>query len=405
MGTPAAAKKKSVVVAVDLAKKSRRDFLSGLFDQCNKRSDWRIHILQSQSELTPEIVQGWPSTGIDGVIIVEDGAPGTEKALAKSSVPAVVVGSRAEYLQRRTSNVVFLRIDDEAIGTYAAEKLSGLGAFNSAAFIPAGDNSFWSELRWRGFRTGFARRNIPVHTYREKEHENIKSFLSALPKPAAVFAACDRIAYEAISSIHDAKAIVPESLAILGVDNDELLCNSTRPRLSSICPDHYAEGAIAHRELDALMRARKKHPAKSILCAHCELAARESTTPVVPAASLISRALEFIGRQATRGISPNDVAAYLGISRRLLDLRFHQLHKSTVSHEILRVKLEAVKRLLAETDRGIAAITRTCGFANANYLKNVFSEKFGMGMREWRRNHAPSTSDSKTVGKHPTKPL
>ena len=179
--------------------------------------------------------------------------------------------------------------------------------------------------------------------------------------------------------------LIPGKIALLGVDNDELLCNSTHPRLSSIRPDHYAEGAVAQRELEALMRARKPRPAKSLLCGRMEIVVRESTAPITPAARLMTHALEFIKRQAIHGIGPDDVADHLGISRRLLDLRFHELHSMSVARSILDVKLDAVKRLLAETDEYIVVISRKCGFPNPNHLKNVFAAKFGISMRDWRR--------------------
>ena len=112
---------------------------------------------------------------------------------------------------------------------------------------------------------------------------------------------------------------------------------------------------------------------------------RESMEPIVPAARLLSSALEFIERQAAYGIKPNDVADHLGISRRLLDLRFRELHEMSVANTILDVKLKAVRNALETTHDKISTITRNCGFANANHLKNLFRRRFGMGMREWRR--------------------
>ena len=79
------------------------------------------------------------------------------------------------------------------------------------------------------------------------------------------------------------------------------------------------------------------------------------------------------------------VARHLGVSRRLLDLRFSELSDKSVSAAIRDVRIAAVKRLLTSTDCAIAAISRSCGFPNANHLRNLFAAETGMSMREWRR--------------------
>lgn len=379
--------KKRVIVALDLSRKSRRDFLAGFFDQCGRRSEWGVRILQSSFELTPEVVRRWEKDGVDGVIVAEDGVAGTDAALVGSSVPAVFVGSRDNWLRRRVRNAVFLRIDDEAIGAFAAERLMRLGAFRSAAFLAAGAGDYWSTLRRRGFRAVFERRNVPF--FECGPEDDVVGFVNSLPKPSAVFAACDRIAHSAVSQLRNPQGMIPGSIALLGVDDDEILCNSTHPRLSSIRPNHYREGVVAQRELESLMRARKDRPAKKVLCGGCELVERESTAPMAPAAMLVSRAIEFISRQAVHGITPDDVAAHCGVSRRLLDLRFREQSPNTVGRMILSVKLDAARRMVEDTGDHMAEIARRCGFANANHLKNAFAARFGASMREWRAGKRP----------------
>lgn len=378
--------RKSVVVAVDLAKKSRRDFLAGIFDRCNCGFDWSIRILQSSAELTPEIVRGWEVGGVDGVIITEDGVEGTERALAESCIPAVIVGSRRDWLNERKNNMVFLRIDDERLGAFAAEQLSKLGAFNSAAFMPSAPDDFWGELRERGFCAGMRKHKLDVCIYNEKVDGPISEFVERLPKPAAVFAASDKIAFSVISTLRNPETIIPGKVVLLGVDNDELLCNSVKPRLSSVNPDHYDEGRIAQRELESLMRARKPRQVKTILCSKMELVGRESTVNLSPSARILSRALDYISRHAVEGVTPDMVAEHTGISRRLLDLRFNELHSRTVAQCILEAKLDAVKYQLAETETPIGNIAQKCGFINSNHLKNIFRRYVGVSMRAFRKS-------------------
>ena len=205
-----------------------------------------------------------------------------------------------------------------------------------------------------------------------------------LEKPIAVFAACDRIAAPALVELQEGKVTVPELVAVLGVDDDKLICQSARPTLSSIRPGHYDEGVMAARKLNALMSARKPKPRQTILCTNVDLVERASTAFVAPAARLISAAREFISEHAVHGITPKDVAHHLGISRRLLDLRFEELNDVSVAQMIRSTKLRALKAELLKSRERLSVIGRRCGFANANYLKRIFLADTGLTMSEWR---------------------
>lgn len=379
---------KRVAVVLDLAKTSRRDLLSGLLDHVNSIPDWKIRLVQSSDEFTPETVRRWQADGTRGVIVVENGSPGAAEALAASDIPVVAVGSRTNWLSTRRQNIVFLRVDDKRVGEFAAAQIAGLGNFNSVVYLPAGQQDFWNILRQQGFSAAMAKRNHTVLTYNENADGLLAAYLEKLPKPAAIFAANDSIARSVIDALPTPSSAIPGRIVLLGVDNDKLICESSRPRLSSIWPDHYTEGVRAAGELDALMRARTPKPPKTLLLSEMKFVSRDSTAPVAPAARLISKANEFIQRTAVRGITPADVAAHLGVSRRLLDLRFHELNDRTVAASILETKLEAVKRALSISDDRITVIAANCGFSNPNHLRNIFLARTGLSMREWRKRHA-----------------
>ncbi|MDD4018081.1 MAG: substrate-binding domain-containing protein [Kiritimatiellae bacterium] len=378
---------KRVAVVLDLAKASRRDFLSGFFDRVNSIPDWKIRLVQSSDEFTPKTVLRWQADNTRGVIVVENGSAGASDALAATDIPVVAVGSRTNWMTSRRQNIVFLRIDDERIGEFAARQLSGLGRFNSVVYLPAGRHDLWNILRHRGFSAGMAKHNYPVLTYDENADGPLDFYLDQLPKPAAIFAACDNIAHSVIDALPAPTAAIPGRIVLLGADNDEVICESSRPRLSSIWPDHYTEGSRAARELDALMRARNPKPPKTLLLSEMKIVSRDSTAPVAPAARLISKANDFIRHNAVRGITPADVAAHLGISRRLLDLRFNELNDRTVAESILETKLEAVKHALSATGDRTSVIAANCGFQNPNHLRNVFLAKNGLSMSDWRKRH------------------
>lgn len=126
-----------------------------------------------------------------------------------------------------------------------------------------------------------------------------------------------------------------------------------------------------------------EHPAEPRAAWLCGGAAASS-----PAAHILSRALGFIQKNATKGIRPGDVAEFLGVSRRLADLRFQQFSGETINETIVRHRLEAVKKLLATTGRSIRAISEACGYTDHAYLKTLFKRRFGLTMRDWRAQNS-----------------
>ena len=385
--TAAYRKSADVVVVVNLAKASRREFLSGFFDNIPRLGDWRPKIVQTPDDFSPEAVDGWLRGGVAGIVTAEPWEGAAERVLSGSDIPVVVIGTRPNPFKGRRNHIAFLHIDDFKVGELAAEHLGSLGRFTSAAFLSGEPSELWSDMRWKGFSKEFSRRGIAPCVLRPGP--SLREAVDRLAKPAAIFAASDAVAQRALEACPSLRAQIPERIALLGVDNDELVCNALRPRLSSVMPDHYREGGLAAEELHRLMHVRRAARPTTTLCCEMKVVTRESTAPLTPSSMLVERAEDFIRRNATHGISPGDVARHLGVSRRLLDLRFGELSDETVSDTIRRVKLDAVKRLLLSTDATIASISRSCGFPNANHLRNVFAAATGLSMREWRRREQP----------------
>lgn len=379
---------KRVMIVADLSRASRRDFLSGFFNVADTRFDWSLQLVQSPDAFGRDDIRRQLADGLDGVVILEDWNREASAELETAFLPVVAVGAHADWFPNRRKNISFIRIDDERIGAFAAHYFSRLGSYNTYVYLPAGAEDLWSVERERGFRETLAKRRAKTLAWRLDEHGVCGDFLERLEKPIAVFAACDRIAASALTELQGRKSSVPEQIAVLGVDDDRIVCQSVRPKLSSIRPGHFDEGAMAARELNALMTARKPKARQTVLCAKMDITERASTAFVAPAARLISAAREFIEQNAVHGITPNDVAHHLGISRRLLDLRFEELCDDSVATLIRTTKLKILKSELLKSSERLSVIGRRCGFANANYLKRIFLAETGMTLSEWRTNHA-----------------
>jgi len=247
-------------------------------------------------------------------------------------------------------------------------------------------------MRLRGFRAEFQANGITVRVFQTDEPQSgnlyrvrLARWFKALPHPAAVLLAGDYRATEAFEACAQAGLAVPNDVAILGVDNDPVLCDSLSPSLSSVAPPFEKEGFEAARTLDRFMRARKSLRRPLILRFEpIRVVERDSTVSLVPGTHLIDRALEFIAANATQPISARDVAERLKVSPSLLALRFRQREKTTVRDAIIDARLKKVCALLKDRKMTVARIAARCGFASANRLTRLFTKRFGVSPRGYR---------------------
>ena len=153
--------------------------------------------------------------------------------------------------------------------------------------------------------------------------------------------------------------------------------------------DGKAEGRhMAAEELDGWMSGRFRSGARRRVCTGKTLVERESTAPLSPAAHLVLAAAEFIRRNATRNIKVPDVAAFLGVSRRLLDLRFAEIGGATIRETIIENRLGEVRRLLLSTALPVVKIARVCEVPSVSRLETLFSARYGASLQKWREKNA-----------------
>ena len=174
-------------------------------------------------------------------------------------------------------------------------------------------------------------------------------WLADLPKPVGVMACNDDRGREVLEACRAAKVRIPEEVAVIGVDNDELLCELSDPPLSSVTFGAERAGFEAAALLEQLMAGRPKKPSQSLPGA-LGVVARRSTEVVLHEDQEIAAALRFIHDNAGRPIRVYDVVASLGDARRTLEIRFQQVLGRSIHEEIRRARLERAKRLLLETD-------------------------------------------------------
>jgi LacI family transcriptional regulator len=178
---------------------------------------------------------------------------------------------------------------------------------------------------------------------------------------------------------------VPDEVAVLGVDNDEDLCETTTPPMSSILLDAERASYEAAEQLDALMR-RATRKRKVITYGPVHVVSRRSTETTQIADIVVVQALEFIALNACSGIGVPDVVRHIRASRRLAEIRFRRELGHTILDEIQRVRLARVCTHLRETNLQIGEIVRACGFDSESHVSILFRRRFGCTMRDFRKN-------------------
>ncbi len=384
-------------VALFLAtnEKAGRDKFQGVLRYMRLHTPWNIHLVENGVG-TQQLVnlKAW---GVTGAIVAR--MPEALRFVSRARIPTVVMDSPALYTDR-LANTSFVTSDSEGVGRAAAEAFLGKG-FVHFAYVPDVYDWDWSALRGQGFAMRLAAEGLPCAHYRcpndrarkdwALDQKHLARWLHELPKPVAILAAHDARARQILETCHGNGLNVPGEVALLGVDNDEMICENTMPTLSSVQPDFEAGGYEAARLLEELMRGKTRG-----VCNICygvkQVVLRESSRFAHAVDRRYLRGLEFIRLNAGTAITVTDIARHMGVSRRLAEMLFRKHVGHSILDEIQEVRLTRLKTFLSETTLPIGTITWQCGYQSENHVKRVFKQKTGLTMSQYRKQRSPSTS-------------
>jgi LacI family transcriptional regulator len=216
-----------------------------------------------------------------------------------------------------------------------------------------------------------------------KDGDRVAGWLKKLPKPLGLMACNDIRGQEVLSACRAAGITVPEEVAVIGVDNDEMLCELSDPPLSSVSLDTERIGYEAAALLDQMI-AGKKNLDLPILVLPAGIITRRSTDVLAIEDRHIANATRFIRERACVGIDVSDVLKFVPLSRSTLERRFLRLLGHSPKEEILRTRLDRAKQLLAETDLSLAQVADKVGFQHPEYLSVIFKKKTHLTPGEFR---------------------
>ena len=386
-----------VIAVVSMQSNYGPSVMRGVFAHIAAHGEWGLEIIRSASEFTEETVRAACAHKTNGVIIaLNEECPKAYRELVDSGLPFVTVENYSDILARRKFGVRHFRIDNEGIGRDAARNFLRQGSYSSFGFVPPRTERPWSLARGHGFLQELARRKRPAVLFSCRTDENavvrrgeLAKWLRRLDKPTAILAADDAVALEVIQACASAHLKVPDEVAILGVDDEPLVCENVKPALSSIRPAFADAGRLAADCLEQLMRrkALKNGGTTYVVNGRNEIVTRASTRRESGAGLLVQEAIAFIQANARLGIGIEDVRAHLGVSRALMDLRFREVRGESVLTVLTEARLKELKNALRTTDEPIGEITARLGWSSPNYPKNLFKRKFGCTMLAWRRQN------------------
>ena len=371
-----------------------RDMRQGVLRYVRTHGPWSLHLIDDRSNQQ----RLSNSTELYSGLVGQPITPAEIRMVASMRVPMVLVDPqttdvRAPY-RRILSRSSLIRCDSAEVGWCAARHFLDLG-FRHFAYVGAPAGNTWSNERLRAFRNAVQDAGFLVGVFRihretgptlSDELADLGPWLLSLPKPCAVFCAWDLRARQVVDACRMAGLKVPEEVSVLGVDDDEELCLSSVPPISSVRLDAERAGYEAARLLDDMLRGVRTRDVVDY--GPVGIAMRDAAATIGGADDpVVKAAAEFIGINAAHSPSVADVARHACVSVRVLERRFARRMGLTVQNAIERAKIERVKTLLAETNEQVKSIAPACGFSTVSHLTARFRRYEGMTMSEYRRRY------------------
>ena len=364
--------------------------LKGISRYVNLHRPWQLYRpastpYQRFSGLADVSVKTLQELNPDGAVMHE--SPLT-KYLLRSGVPTIVIP-----VSHQVSSGNYLVNDNEEVGKMAAEHLAGLG-LKHFGFIGF-EKTDWSQVRQEGFRRFLYSKGYDVNEHllplspkgEDRTHNQglLTRWIKSLPTPIGIFAGNDDLARPVVEVCQQNGLSIPDTIAIVGVDNDELICELSNPPLSSIPFATVKAGYETAELLDALMQG-KRPESTTITAATLEVVVRRSTDVLAVEDPDVRDALRFIRENAGQIIQVSDVVNVTSLSQRTLHNRFKAALGRSVMKEINLQRANYIAALLTETTQSLSQISRKLGYLDDAHLVRFFKREMGESPGAYRRH-------------------
>lgn len=379
-----------VILLVDTAREYERGLLRGIAKYSQLNGPWTFlkkPVYYLQSSKTGLSLKQLRDFHADGIITCE--GPLLEHVL-DFSLPTII----SPYKQTSFEHIPVILPDSDAIGRMGAKHLLAYG-FRQFAFCGFEDLP-WSKIRGRCFATtvqeaGYVcisdhRPITPQYHSGEKALHYLAKWLEDLPKPIGLMACNDDCSQQVVEACKISQLRIPEQIAILGVNDDPMICGLTNPPLSSIVLGTENAGYKAAELLDQMISGIA--PTERVVTVQATHVVRRSSTDILAIEDVIvSQALHFIRTNIRELIQVGDVAEAVGLSSSALSRRFQRVLQRSVFQEITRMRIDLMTQMLLETDMSIDLIARRLGYQSADHIARYFQQQKHMSPRQYRALH------------------
>jgi LacI family transcriptional regulator len=381
-----------VALLIETSRGYGRSLMRGIVRYARLHGPWRFYITPGDfAQALPQMHQ-WGGTGIIARIETAEIA----RAILATKLPTIALDVSQNVPIKPAQIATFSEVasDSQAAARLAAEHLLERG-FRHYAYVGEPDR-LWSHYREEGFRERLREAGFEPIVYPwprakrdrhwEREQSIMASWMAALPKPVGVMACNDDRGRQVLDACRVGGVSVPLEAAIVGVDNDVLLCELADPPLSSVVLNAETGGYRAAALLDKMMAGKVRRP-KRLLVEPTHVVERRSTQASAVDDPDVAAALDFIHHHAGEPIGVEDIVQRLQMSRRALELKFRDVTGRTPHDELQRVRLSRAQRLLLETDLPIPKVAVSAGYGSGAYLAQVFQKQLGKTPAQYRKEH------------------
>jgi len=389
---------RQIILLLDATNPHLRKIAQGVATYAHQQGNWSFDVVQDPCDNLPYLMYDplegsvnsdrWLADGIIACCPSRDAA----KAIRRLNTP--IVGIELEYGWSEPDwRIPYFATDNDAIGRMGARELIERG-LKRLAFcgIPPTRLTGWSERRQAAFKECAREAGVPCSIFPSasssigagaKLHKRLSAWLESLKKPVGLMACYDVRARHVLTTCRKLGLLVPEDVAVIGVDNDELMCELTSPPLSSIEQGARSIGYQAAALLDQLMAGRKAEQLRFVVQPEGIVTRRSSDALAIDDAD-VAAAFRFIGSHACEGIRASDVVEAVAISRTALMGRFKAVLGRTIHAEIQRVQIDHVRQLMATTDLPLNRVALQTGFRYLQQMIAAFRRHTGQTPGEYR---------------------
>jgi len=374
-----------VLLLVETSKVYGRGLLDGIGRYAMAHGQWSLRVEERGLDKGPSrLLRAWQGDGI----IFRSTDEATVQAIRRKRVPAVdtnsaVVGHGFPLVYADEDRIAQLAV------THFLER-----RFQHFGYCAIEDTR-WVRWRREAYLRELARLGLQAQTFEATParrtgglpaDRRLPAWVAGLRKPIGVLAANDVCGTRLIAACREAGVRIPEEVAVLGVDNDEVICRLTSPPLSSIDPDSPTIGYRAAGLLDEMMQGGRS-PSDPVFISPRGVVTRQSTDTLAVADADLVQALAFIRQRASQGIGVDDVVRAVGVSRATLERKFAAHLATTPRLAIVRAQIDRVKCLLLETNYTLDRIAALTGYKSQSHLSVAFKREVHRTPGEYRAQH------------------